>query len=149
VARFGDVSYGLYLYGWPAEQVAKQLTGTDNPLILFAAALPLALGLALLSYHAVERVALEKKGAVAARLHSVVEFVLEKSGRARVATTLGARIGLIIGAVALVLSQDRWWYVATGNMQVALGTNAGAAVGAAAYLAVAWIRPRAIGATKA
>ncbi len=57
--RYGDCSYGVYLYGWPIEQVIKQSTGTSDPLILFALAAPLTAVIAFLSYHLVERPALE------------------------------------------------------------------------------------------
>lgn len=59
--RFGDYSYGLYLWGFPMQQVvahlAPRLAPTGNSLI----ALPLAMLLAVLSWHLVERPALRMK----------------------------------------------------------------------------------------
>jgi len=61
-ARFGDLSYGLYIYGWPAEQAAVwALGGHAAWWQVFLLALPLAATLAFLSWHLVERPALRLK----------------------------------------------------------------------------------------
>jgi peptidoglycan/LPS O-acetylase OafA/YrhL len=61
-ARFGDLSYGLYIYGWPAEQaVIWGLGGHAQWWQVFLLALPLAAALAFLSWHLVERTALRFK----------------------------------------------------------------------------------------
>ena len=61
-ARFGDLSYGLYIYGWPAEQaVVRALGGAAPWWQVLALALPAALALALLSWHLVEAPALRLK----------------------------------------------------------------------------------------
>ena len=61
-ARFGDLSYGLYIYGWPAEQaVIWALKGHAAWWQVFSLALPLAATLAFLSWHLVERPALRLK----------------------------------------------------------------------------------------
>jgi peptidoglycan/LPS O-acetylase OafA/YrhL len=58
---FGDFSYGLYLWGWPAQQWIEG-TGTDfGPLLNAFAALPVALAFAVLSWFLVERPALALK----------------------------------------------------------------------------------------
>ena len=63
-ARFGDLSYGTYLYGWPMQQVARSLMGPSvNPYLLAAASLPAALACGLLSWHLVEKRALRFKAA--------------------------------------------------------------------------------------
>ena len=62
VARFGDLSYGIYIYGWPVEQgVAWLLGGRAVWWQVFALALPTAAVLAFLSWHLVERPALRLK----------------------------------------------------------------------------------------
>ncbi len=55
--RFPDISYGVYLYGWP---IQKLLTwwGVSNPFALFILALPIAMGLGWLSFRFVERPAM-------------------------------------------------------------------------------------------
>ena len=55
-ARFGDLSYGLYIYGWPIEQCVVYFSGGAAPwwrvfLVSVAAALPTA----FLSWHLVEK----------------------------------------------------------------------------------------------
>jgi peptidoglycan/LPS O-acetylase OafA/YrhL len=51
--RTPDVSYGTYLYGWPIEKLLEWW-GVTEPLVLFALALPLALGAGYLSHRFVE-----------------------------------------------------------------------------------------------
>jgi peptidoglycan/LPS O-acetylase OafA/YrhL len=61
-ARFGDLSYGLYIYGWPAEQaVIWGLGGHAAWWQVFGLAWPLAAALAFLSWHLIERPALRLK----------------------------------------------------------------------------------------
>ena len=61
-AKFGDLSYGLYIYGWPVEQTLTRLNGGKMPwLELFALALPITVVLAFLSWHLVEKTALRFK----------------------------------------------------------------------------------------
>jgi len=63
-ARFGDLSYGLYIYGWPVEQVIVRLNGGSMAWQeLFALALPITAAIALLSWHLVEARALRLKPA--------------------------------------------------------------------------------------
>lgn len=55
-ARYGDLSYGVYLFGWPVQQVIRSIAGDGITWWqLFSASLPIALGLAWLSWHLVER----------------------------------------------------------------------------------------------
>ena len=61
-ARFGDLSYGLYIYGWPVEEgVIWALGGRALWWQVFTLALPAAAVLAFLSWHLVERPALQMK----------------------------------------------------------------------------------------
>jgi peptidoglycan/LPS O-acetylase OafA/YrhL len=63
-ARFGDLSYGIYIYGWPAEQAAIWLLGGRAAWWqVFLIALPGAAALAFLSWHLVERPALRLRPA--------------------------------------------------------------------------------------
>jgi len=61
-ARFGDLSYGIYIYGWPVEEGAAWLLG--GRIVwwqVFLLALPTAAVLAFLSWHLVEGPALRFK----------------------------------------------------------------------------------------
>jgi peptidoglycan/LPS O-acetylase OafA/YrhL len=61
-ARFGDLSYGLYIYGWPVEQAVIWLHGGHATWWqVFLTALPIAAALAFLSWHLVERPMLRLK----------------------------------------------------------------------------------------
>lgn len=54
--RFGDFSYGTYLYAFPVEQVLMRIFGgTVSPWVLFGAATPIVLLLAVASWYGVER----------------------------------------------------------------------------------------------
>jgi len=50
-----DYSYGLFLYGFPVQQVLFSLWPDMTPMQNFAAATPLALGCAALSWHLIEK----------------------------------------------------------------------------------------------
>ena len=55
-ARFGDLSYGLYIYGWPIEQCVVYFSGGTAPWwAVFLISLGLAVPTAFLSWHAIER----------------------------------------------------------------------------------------------
>lgn len=53
--RFGDYSYGLYLWGYPMQQLAMHLFGAPTPTQISLFAWPAALLLAMASWHLVER----------------------------------------------------------------------------------------------
>jgi peptidoglycan/LPS O-acetylase OafA/YrhL len=61
-ARLGDLSYGLYIYGWPVEAaVIWFLGGRAQWWQVFAIALPATAAIAFLSWHLIERPALRLK----------------------------------------------------------------------------------------
>ncbi len=56
VARFGDLSYGTYLYAFPLQQAIVGIRGGQmNPWVLFGLSTPLALLFASASWHLVEK----------------------------------------------------------------------------------------------
>jgi peptidoglycan/LPS O-acetylase OafA/YrhL len=61
--RFGDLSYGTYLFGWPVEQVIRSLAETTlSGFGLFLISLPLSLFCGWASWHLVEKRTLAMKG---------------------------------------------------------------------------------------
>jgi peptidoglycan/LPS O-acetylase OafA/YrhL len=63
--RFGDYSYGTYIYAFPCEQVAAALWKGISPLELIAASLPATVCCAILSWHLIESPALAHRVVVA------------------------------------------------------------------------------------
>jgi peptidoglycan/LPS O-acetylase OafA/YrhL len=62
VGRFGDFSYGLYIYGWPAEAFTIWLRGGHAPWYeVFAGGLVIGFAMAFLSWHLIEKRALRLK----------------------------------------------------------------------------------------
>jgi len=53
--RYGDFSYGIFLFAFPTQQFVAWLGVSHEPMAMFALAFPLTLGLAALSWHFVER----------------------------------------------------------------------------------------------
>ena len=68
VLSMGDVSYGLYLYGFPIQQIiSAAFDGKIGPMANFALTVPLTFGFALFSWKVVEQRALRLKPRRAAR----------------------------------------------------------------------------------
>lgn len=63
--RLGDYSYGLYIYGWPVAQAVFVFNPGLTPMMLFAISAPLALSLAVLSWHFIEKPALAQREVLA------------------------------------------------------------------------------------
>jgi peptidoglycan/LPS O-acetylase OafA/YrhL len=53
--RYGDFSYGTYLYAFPIQQLIVWWWGTVSPLVMFLIAAPLAVGAGAASWHGVEK----------------------------------------------------------------------------------------------
>lgn len=66
-ARFGDFSYGLYLYAFPVQQLVIDLWGVQGVIVNFLIVLSLTTGLAVASWYLVERPALALKDRVLRR----------------------------------------------------------------------------------
>lgn len=61
-SRYGDFSYGMYIYAYPLQQVIIQITGNNISIpALFACSLALSLFFAFLSWHLIEKQALKLK----------------------------------------------------------------------------------------
>lgn len=62
--RFGDLSYGIYLYAWPVQQLVTMNLGPSTPYLqLLSVSLLIVLPCAVLSWHLIERPALRLKPA--------------------------------------------------------------------------------------
>jgi peptidoglycan/LPS O-acetylase OafA/YrhL len=128
--RFGDLSYGLYLFGWPVEQVVKQVTATDDPWYVLAATLPLVFAAAACSYHLVERPALSLKARAGASVASLLEHLSPSPWRRRVFHA-GATVCAAIAIPLVLLSEKQWWFVTDSVAGVALAAIACGAIAAA------------------
>lgn len=60
-AHFGDLSYGLYIYGWPVEQTVSYLWPGASWWALFLLSMGITAAVAFLSWHLVEKRALSLK----------------------------------------------------------------------------------------
>jgi peptidoglycan/LPS O-acetylase OafA/YrhL len=61
VTRYGDLSYGVYLYAFPIQQLLVRYHIARTPLTLFLAATPLTLMAAVLSWHLIEKHCLARR----------------------------------------------------------------------------------------
>jgi len=103
-ARYGDLSLGIFLWGWPVQQMTRQWMGTEAPLaVQLAVTLPQILLLAWLSWHLVEKPALWWKPTY----RSVAKPVVAD---AAVTTDQGAWADTVqIGALGEEAAAPRWW----------------------------------------
>jgi peptidoglycan/LPS O-acetylase OafA/YrhL len=60
--KVGDLSYGIFLFGWPVEQLTQHITGTRSGWLLFTYSLAPAVAAAAISWWVVERPFLALKG---------------------------------------------------------------------------------------
>jgi len=69
--RIGDLSYGVYLYGWPMQQVCVMLVPDMSPLQNTFFSIVLSLGFAYASWNLIEKRLIEKRDLVMAFLISI------------------------------------------------------------------------------
>ena len=69
--KLGDVSYGVYLFGWPVGLLVTSLTNSTSPLLVFAFSIPIVFALAYSMHRLIEvPVAIAAKPTVFRRLPS-------------------------------------------------------------------------------
>lgn len=68
ITRYGDFSYGIYIYAFPVQQTLVHFFHFQQPWKLFLTAFPITLSLAILSWFYIERPALRQKRKVHAFL---------------------------------------------------------------------------------
>ena len=129
VDKIGDCSYGLYLFGWPTEQMVKQLTGTSDPMTLLSISIPIAFALALLSCHLVERPAMKLRKPITRIIESSWERATTAAPGTRVATEWGAKVSFVIVALVILMSKNQWWYCVESLGMIVSVTLAGALLG--------------------
>lgn len=62
IPKIGDLSYGIYIYAWPVQQIGVALMGRQTSYLeLLAITVPMTLALAMASWHLVEKRALRFK----------------------------------------------------------------------------------------
>ena len=81
--RIGDYSYGVYIYGWPVEQMLVSLVPGIGPVALFLAAIPIAILFGAVSWYVIEKPALAEKKRTIAFMDGVRDTILR--GRVRAA----------------------------------------------------------------
>ena len=59
--RYGDYSYGVYLWGWPVQQVVAMLTPESSALFNAVVSMIVSLALSIVSWHLIEKRALQLK----------------------------------------------------------------------------------------
>jgi peptidoglycan/LPS O-acetylase OafA/YrhL len=135
-ARVGDVSYGVYLFGWPVEQLVKQYTHTTSPWLLMSLACPIVLAVASVSFHLVERPTLRLKTPLTmlARRALTIDDPVKRRAALPAAT-----LAFLAVAAAILMSEKHWWYVTRSLGAVVLSSAVGAAAALAAVRAArAW-----------
>ena len=85
----GDYSYGLYIYGWPTQQLMVKLFPHWSPPQNATASLVCAMGLAALSWHLIEKPSLAQK--------SLFNRVPPKQLKKAVAVAVGCALAVLIG----------------------------------------------------
>jgi len=141
-ARVGDLSYGVYLYGWPVQQLVKQAMPGAGPWTMLALSTAATWACAWASYRCIERPALRLKAPVTAALRALVSGAGRRDpSRDRVRRT-GATAAFLLGtAVVLFSPWPLWWYVSFSLLGLAAVTAAGALLAAGAALGLSRIRP--------
>ncbi len=120
MSRTGDFSYGLYLYGWPAQQIAMQILGATSPLVLFFVSVPIAFVPSIASFTFVEKPALAAKN----RARSIVDAALKRlmsipSFEAKVGFRF-ARIAFILSSLLVIFSKEQWFWLADSVLAISV-----------------------------
>jgi peptidoglycan/LPS O-acetylase OafA/YrhL len=73
--RYGDYSYGTYIYAFPVQQLVAWKFDEITPVAMIALSMPTTLLLACLSWHLIEAPALARREALAGLLRRVLPFL--------------------------------------------------------------------------
>lgn len=69
--RLGDYSYGVYVFHWPIAQLIHQLDPAIGPGLLILTTAAIAIPLAVVSWHLIEKPALDRVGEVSREIRSI------------------------------------------------------------------------------
>ena len=131
-AHTGDLSYGVYLYGWPVQQLVRMVSPLDTPWVTVALCLPATLLCAWLSHRFVEAPALRLKAPVTALLGRLVNWI----GGGTSKGTRAAALAFALGALAALLwPQPVWWWVSSCLLVLSIGVVVARWIGARASAA--------------
>ena len=136
VRRVGDLSYGLYLFGWPAEQIVVQYTGTASPWLVFVASTAIAALFAGVSFHMIEKHAMKWRHPVALQVMRGVDAVQRLTGRASISGFRGARLAFVVAGTVILLAPVQWWFVLESVGIMIVASLAGFAAAALGYRVV-------------
>jgi peptidoglycan/LPS O-acetylase OafA/YrhL len=101
LAPQADISYGVYLYGFVAEQIAVAALGARaNAATVLVIAVPLTAGCAMLSWKLVERPALRLKAHLRPRLESTQPGVLSNEAVRMVGAVAPEGLSIPVDATA-------------------------------------------------
>lgn len=73
IGKYGDFSYGIYIYSFPIQQAIATLTHTQNAYKMFALSMTLSLLVAALSWHLVESRALKLKAKINSKKYPILQ----------------------------------------------------------------------------
>lgn len=127
-AKIGDLSYGLYLFGWPVEQAIRQVTSTTSPMTIFWIAVPATAVFAFLSCHLVERPAMRLRRPVGRNINAGLQRLLTRTGRSRNAAVWGGTVTYVTLALVILASGWQWWFVLESVVKVVLVAAAGSLI---------------------
>lgn len=81
IDRFGDLSYGVYVWAFPVQQLLISQLGDDaTPLKVLGVGLPILLALAWVSWHWIENPCLQHKATLSRKIRAVIRAVLPGRG---------------------------------------------------------------------
>jgi len=133
-AKVGDLSYGVYLYGWPVQQLVRLASPSDAPWVTLAWSAPITLVCAWLSLRLVEAPALRLKAPVNLGLRRLAA----RWCRHPAPSSGAATATFIVGALGVLFwPQPVWWWWVSSSL-LALALAAAVAAWAAGRAAATW-----------
>ena len=101
VSKIGDLSYGIYIYAWPVQQIGVALLGRETPYFeLLSITVPATLALAAASWHFIEKKALRFKPGKRASAKEMGEIPMDNDG-AREYSAEKSPVGWYVGSYLL------------------------------------------------